>query len=45
MTDKFSYEPESEQPKWRGRLAVLVLVLGGLVLLLPTFGIFLAGGD
>jgi len=45
MTDNSSYEPKSEQPKWRGRLAVLVLVLGGLVLLLPTFGIFLAGGD
>ena len=45
MTNNASHEPESERSKWRGRVAVLVLVAGGLVLLIPTFAIFLAGGD
>ena len=31
-----------EPSKWRGRLAVLVLVVGGLILLLPTIAIFLS---
>jgi hypothetical protein len=45
MTNNASHEPESERSKWRGRVAVLVLVLGGLLLLIPTAAIFLAGGD
>ena len=35
--------PDSERPKWRGRMEVLLLVAGGLILLLPTLAIFLAG--
>jgi uncharacterized membrane protein HdeD (DUF308 family) len=45
MMNNSSYEPNDEQPKWRGRLAVLLLVVGGLVLLMPTLAIFLLGGD
>ena len=45
MMNNSSYEPNDEQPKWRGRIAVLLLVIGGLVLLMPTLAIFLAGGD
>ena len=45
LMDNSSYEPNDEQPKWRGRIAVLLLVIGGLVLLMPTLAIFLAGGD
>lgn len=37
--------PEDEPPKWRGRVEVLLLVAGGLVLLIPTLAIFLAGGE
>ena len=32
-----------KRPKWRGRIEVLLLVAGGLILLIPTFAIFLAG--
>ena len=32
-----------ERPKWRGRIEVLLLVAGGLILLVPTIAIFLAG--
>ena len=32
-----------ERPKWRGRIEVLLLVAGGLILLIPTLAIFLAG--
>ncbi|MDG1215931.1 MAG: hypothetical protein P8N17_07955 [Luminiphilus sp.] len=45
LMNNSSYEPNDEQPKWRGRIAVLLLVIGGLVLLMPTFAIFLAGSD
>jgi uncharacterized membrane protein HdeD (DUF308 family) len=45
MMNNSSYEPNDEQPKWRGRLAVFLLVVGGLVLLMPTLAIFLVGGD
>ena len=45
MADDSSPGPNSNQTKWRGRVAVLILVLGGLVLLIPTAAIFLAGGD
>lgn len=45
MADNSSFEPEDGQPKWRGRIEVLLLVVGGLVLLIPTLAIFLAGGD
>ena len=37
--------PEDERPKWRGRTEVLLLVAGGLILLIPTLAIFLAGAD
>ena len=35
--------PDGERPKWRGRTEVLLLVAGGLILLIPTIAIFLAG--
>ncbi|MGB2104309.1 MAG: hypothetical protein ACPHVN_06740 [Luminiphilus sp.] len=35
--------PDDDRPKWRGRTEVLLLVAGGLILLLPTIAIFLAG--
>ena len=41
-----SSSPENsngERPKWRGRIEVLLLVAGGLILLVPTLAIFLAG--
>ncbi|MDG2459362.1 MAG: hypothetical protein P8M73_00640 [Luminiphilus sp.] len=41
MKDLPEETPEA-QSKWRGRLAVLVLVAGGLILLLPTIAIFLS---
>ena len=34
-----------ERPKWRGRIEVLLLVAGGLILLIPTLAIFLAGAE
>ena len=34
-----------QNAKWRGRIEVLLLVAGGLVLLIPTLAIFLAGAD
>ena len=36
-------DPDGEPPKWRGRIEVLLLLAGGLVLLIPTLAIFLAG--
>ena len=36
---------DGERPKWRGRTEVLLLVAGGLVLLIPTIAIFLAGAE
>ena len=36
-------DPDGERPKWRGRIEVLLLVAGGLILLIPTLAIFLAG--
>jgi len=45
MTGNSSFEPEDGQPKWRGRIEVLLLVAGGLVLLIPTLAVFLAGGE
>ena len=35
--------PNDKRPKWRGRTEVLLLVAGGLILLIPTLAIFLAG--
>ena len=35
--------PDVDRPKWRGRTEVLLLVAGGLILLIPTLAIFLAG--
>ena len=32
-----------KRPKWRGRIEVLLLVAGGLILLIPMLAIFLAG--
>ena len=43
--DPSSNTPEDEPKKWRGRIEVLLLVAGGLVLLIPTLVIFLAGGE
>ncbi len=40
-----SNSPDDEPPKWRGRVEALLLVAGGLVLLIPTLAIFLAGGE
>ena len=36
-------KPDGERPKWRGRTEVFLLVAGGLILLIPTIAIFLAG--
>jgi len=36
-------DPDVQPPKWRGRIEVLLLVAGGLILLIPTLAIFLAG--
>ena len=41
-----SNSPENsngERPKWRGRIEVLLLVAGGLILLIPTLAIFFSG--
>ena len=38
-----SENSKGERPKWRGRIEVLLLVAGGLILLIPTLAIFLAG--
>ena len=35
--------PNGKRPEWRGRIEVLLLVAGGLILLIPTLAIFLAG--
>ena len=43
--DPSSDNPGDEPPTWRGRVEVLLLVAGGLVLLIPTLAIFLAGGE
>ena len=43
--DPSSDNPDDEPPKWRGRVEFLLLVGGGLVLLIPTQAIFLAGGE
>ena len=37
--------PDGDRPKWRGRIEVLLLVAGGVVLLIPTLAIFLAGAE
>ena len=34
---------DGSRPKWRGRMEVLLLVVGGLILLIPTLAVFLAG--
>jgi len=44
MTDRSSDEPKSEPSRWRGRTEVLLLVLGGLILLIPTVAILLTAG-
>ncbi|MDG1931909.1 MAG: hypothetical protein P8I86_05045 [Luminiphilus sp.] len=38
-------KPEENRSKWRSRVEALLLVAGGLLLLIPTLAIFLAGGD
>lgn len=35
--------PDGKPSKWRGRIEVLLLVSGSLILLIPTLAIFLAG--
>ncbi len=35
--------PDDGRPRWRGRIEVLLLVAGGLILLIPTLAVFLAG--
>ncbi|MBL6695869.1 MAG: hypothetical protein ISP97_04235 [Luminiphilus sp.] len=44
MTDRSSDEPKSEPSQWRGRTEVLLLILGGLILLIPTVAILLTAG-
>ena len=36
-------EQNEARSRWRGRVEVLLLVAGGLILLIPTLAIFLAG--
>jgi len=44
MDDADQQSPE-QRPKWRGRVEILLLVAGGLILLVPTLAVFLAGAD
>ena len=38
-------EQNEPRSKWRGRVEVLLLVAGGLILLIPTLAIFFAGAE
>ena len=44
MTDRSSDKTKREPSRWRGRTEVLLLVLGGLILLIPTVAILLTAG-
>lgn len=48
MSDDQSNEPLTQPPpqkKWRGRTEVLLLVIGALVLVIPTLFVFLSGAE
>jgi hypothetical protein len=45
MRDDQSNEPSTQPPKWRGRTEVLLLVIGALVLVIPTVFVFLSGAE
>jgi len=38
-------EQKESRSKWRGRVEVLLLVAGGVILLIPTLAIFFAGAE
>ena len=40
-----STQSRSQQSRWRGRIEVLLLVIGALVLVITTAFIFLAGAE
>ena len=44
MDDADQQSPK-QHSKWRGRVEVMLLVAGGLILLVPTLAVFLAGAD
>lgn len=43
--DEADEQSSGRRPKWRGRIEVLLLVAGGLILLIPTLAVFLAGAN
>lgn len=43
--DEADQQSSGGRPKWRGRIEVLLLVAGGLILLIPTLAVFLAGAN
>lgn len=45
MSDDQSNEPSPQPSKWRGRTEALLLVIGALVLVIPTVFVFLSGAE
>jgi hypothetical protein len=45
MSDDQSNEPSTRPSQWRGRTEVLLLVIGALVLVIPTVFVFLSGAE
>jgi len=45
MNNDQSNEPLTQPSKWRGRTEVLLLVIGALVLVIPTVFVFLSGAE
>ena len=45
MSDDQSNEPSTQSSQWRGRIEVLLLVIGALVLVTPTVFVFLSGAE
>jgi len=43
--DDADQQSAKQRSKWRGRVEVMLLVAGGLILLVPTLAVFLAGAD
>ena len=43
--DEADQQSSGRRSKWRGRIEVLLLVVGGLILLIPTLAVFLAGAN
>jgi hypothetical protein len=45
MSDDQFNEPSQQPSKWRVRTEVLLLVIGALVLVIPTVFVFLSGAE